>query len=79
MARQIPRIYVLGGTNGAGKSGIAGAMLIEQGGEYFNPDTAAALIAKANPGITLEDAQSAAWNEGRRLLGRPCRESGLCV
>ena len=74
MVKQPPRIYVLGGTNGAGKSSIAGAMLIEQGVEYFNPDAAAALIAEANPGITLEDAQSAAWYEGRRLLERAIAE-----
>lgn len=70
MAKQIPRIYVLAGTNGAGKSSIAGAMLIERGVEYFNPDAAAALIVNANPGIRLEDAQSAAWYEGWRLLER---------
>ncbi|HEY0349468.1 MAG TPA: zeta toxin family protein [Pyrinomonadaceae bacterium] len=74
MVKQTPRIYVLAGTNGAGKSSIAGAMLIEQGVEYFNPDAAAALIAEANPGITLEDAQSAAWYEGRRLLERAIAE-----
>ena len=74
MVKQPPRIYVLAGTNGAGKSSIAGAMLIEQGVEYFNPDAAAALIAEANPGITLENAQSAAWYEGRRLLERAIAE-----
>lgn len=74
MVKQTPRIYVLAGTNGAGKSSIAGAMLIEQGVEYFNPDAAAALIAEANPGITLEDAQSAAWYGGRRLLERAIAE-----
>jgi predicted ABC-type ATPase len=74
VAKQTPRIYVLAGTNGAGKSSIAGAMLIEQGVEYFNPDAAAALIAEANPGITLEDAQSTAWYEGRRLLERAIAE-----
>jgi predicted ABC-type ATPase len=74
VVRQIARIYVLAGTNGAGKSSIAGALLIERGVEYFNPDTAAALIASANPGIALEDAQSAAWHEGRRLLERAIDE-----
>lgn len=74
MVKQIPRIYVLAGTNGAGKSSIAGAMLIERGVEYFNPDAAAALIANANPGIALEDAQSVAWYEGRRLLERAIAE-----
>lgn len=71
---QTPRIYVLAGTNGAGKSSIAGAMLIEEGVEYFNPDEAAELIRVANPGITLEESQSAAWDEGRRLLERAINE-----
>jgi predicted ABC-type ATPase len=71
---QIPRIYVLAGTNGAGKSSIGGAMLIEQGVEYFNPDDAAARIREANPQITQEQAQSAAWHEGRRLLERAITE-----
>ena len=71
---QTPRIYVLAGTNGAGKSSIAGAMLIEEGIEYFNPDEAAELIRVANPGITLEESQSAAWDEGRRLLERAINE-----
>jgi predicted ABC-type ATPase len=34
---QTPHIYVIAGTNGAGKSSIAGAMLIEEGVDYFNP------------------------------------------
>jgi len=71
---QTPHIYVLAGTNGAGKSSIAGAMLIEEGVEYFNPDEAAELIRVANPGITLEESQSAAWDEGRRLLERAINE-----
>ena len=71
---QIPRIYVLAGTNGAGKSSIAGAMLIEEGVEYFNPDEAAELIRVANPGIPLHESQSAAWHEGRRLLERAIDE-----
>lgn len=74
MVKQTPRIYVLAGTNGAGKSSIGGVMLIEQGVEYFNPDDAATLIADANPGIALEDAQSAAWQESKRLLERAIEE-----
>lgn len=74
MVKQRPRIYVLAGTNGAGKSSIAGAMLLEQGVEYFNPGNAAAFIAEANSGIGLEDAQSAAWHEGKRLLERAIAE-----
>jgi predicted ABC-type ATPase len=49
-------------------------MLVEEGVEYFNPDEAAELIRVANPGITLEQSQSAAWDEGRRLLERAINE-----
>jgi predicted ABC-type ATPase len=69
-----PCIYVLAGTNGAGKSSIPGAMFQVVGTEYFNPDEAAKRIRAANPIITLEEANSAAWNEGRRLLERAIRE-----
>jgi predicted ABC-type ATPase len=71
---RVPRIYVLAGTNGAGKSSIWGAMLIGQGAEYFNPDESAKRIRAANPEITQPDAQSAAWHEGRRSLERAIAE-----
>jgi predicted ABC-type ATPase len=71
---RIPRIYVLAGTNGAGKSSIGGAMLVEQGVEYFNPDEAAARIRAVNPGISQAEAQSAAWHQGKRLLERSISE-----
>jgi len=69
-AAQNPCIYVLAGTNGAGKSSIGGAMFRQRGAEYFNPDEAARRILSVNPGITQEKANSAAWNEGKRLLER---------
>jgi predicted ABC-type ATPase len=67
-------IYVLAGTNGAGKSSVAGAMLLQRGVEYFNPDKAALQIRSANPGITNEEANSAAWRQGKRLLERAIAE-----
>jgi predicted ABC-type ATPase len=67
-------IYVLAGTNGAGKSSIGGAMFREQGSEYFNPDEAARRILLANPGMTQEQANSAAWHQGKRLLERAIGE-----
>src|SRR6202051_1083953 len=73
-ASSIACIYVLAGTNGAGKSSIGGAMLLQQGVEYFNPDKAAVQIRSANPGITNEEANSAAWREGKRLLERAIAE-----
>jgi predicted ABC-type ATPase len=69
-AAAAPTIYVLAGTNGAGKSSIAGAMFEQSGVEYFNPDRAARRILARNPGITQETANSVAWHEGARLLER---------
>jgi predicted ABC-type ATPase len=64
----IPHIYVLAGTNGAGKSSIGGAMFRQKGADYFNPDEVALRILSANPSLTREDANGAAWKEGKRLL-----------
>jgi predicted ABC-type ATPase len=69
-----PRIYVLAGVNGAGKSSIGGAAIRRFGGEYFNPDEAARQILKANPGLTQADANSVAWQQGRRLLEKAIAE-----
>ena len=71
---QPPYIYVLAGANGAGKSSIGGAAFLHHGVEYFNPDEAARRILAANPAITQEDANSAAWHEGKRLLERAIAE-----
>jgi predicted ABC-type ATPase len=62
------------GTDGAGKSSVGGAMLLRQGVEYFNPDEAAKQIRSANPGITNEEGNSAAWHQGKRLLERAIAE-----
>jgi predicted ABC-type ATPase len=43
-------------------------MLRQAGAEYFNPDEATRGILAANPGLPQRDANSAAWQEGRRLL-----------
>ncbi len=69
-----PRIYVLAGTNGAGKSSIMGAMFLEKGVEFFNPDDATERILSANPGTSRVEANSAAWYEGKRLLERAIAE-----
>ena len=61
-------IYVLAGTNGAGKSSVVGAAIRQKGGDYFNPDEATRRIRSANPHISERDANIAAWNEGKRLL-----------
>jgi predicted ABC-type ATPase len=69
-----PEIYVLAGTNGAGKSSIIGAIILKQGATYFNPDEATKRILAANAGVTLDEANSAAWHEGTRLLQRAIDE-----
>lgn len=67
-------IHVLAGTNGAGKSSVAGALVRARGGEYFNPDEATLRILEANPGIEPERANSEAWHQGKRLLQRAIDE-----
>jgi predicted ABC-type ATPase len=71
---QLPRIYVLAGTNGAGKSSIIGEAFLEGRAKYFNPDNAAQRILAANPNISQAEANSAAWHEGKRLLERAISE-----
>lgn len=63
-------IYVLAGTNGAGKSSVGGAAIREKGADYFNPDEATRRIRSSNPSISERNANIAAWQEGRRLLER---------
>jgi predicted ABC-type ATPase len=76
MARkaQAPRLYVLAGVNGAGKSSIGGAMIRASGAGYFNPDEAARDLIAANPRLDQVKANAAAWQQGRRLLERAIRE-----
>jgi predicted ABC-type ATPase len=69
-----PCIFVLAGNNGAGKSSLGGATIRAGGADYFNPDEATLRIRAANPGMTAEQANAAAWHEGRRLLERAIAE-----
>ena len=69
-----PCIYVLAGTNGAGKSSVGGAMFRAEGGGYFNPDEAAARIRRLRPHLSEVEANSRAWHEGKRLLERAIDE-----
>ena len=73
-AAATPCIYVLAGTNGAGKSSIAGATFRRRGVEAFDPDAAARLILARLPGLSQVEANSAAWHQGKRLLERAIAE-----
>ena len=69
-----PRIYVLAGVNGAGKSSIAGAVFRASGADYYNPDEAARHLMATNPALSQADANSAAWHKGVELLKRAIDE-----
>lgn len=63
-----PSIYVLAGTNGAGKSSVAGATFRELGSNYFDPDEATRRILDVDPGPGFGEANRRAWHQGKRLL-----------
>jgi len=69
-----PRILVLAGTNGAGKSSIGGAFLRQSGGQYFNPDEIARAIRSADPSLDAMAANGRAWVVGRGLLEKAMRD-----
>ena len=73
-AARTPRIYVLAGVNGAGKSSVGGAAFRSFGADYYNPDEAARALMAAHPGLEQAQANSAAWHRGRRLLERAIAE-----
>lgn len=69
-----PGVVVLAGTNGAGKSSIAGQALRRAGGEYFDPDRATRRFLERHPHLSLEEANARGWRMGRRLLNRAIEE-----
>lgn len=73
-APQAPRLFVLAGVNGAGKSSVGGAMFRASGADYFNPDEAARALMAANPGLTQANANSSAWHKGKSLLERAIQQ-----
>ena len=70
MARARGRIVVIAGVNGAGKSSVLGATIREAGGAYFNPDEETRALLDDRSSLTLAQANSLAWQLGRRALER---------
>ncbi len=68
MADSAPTITVLAGTNGAGKSSIGGARLEAAGAPFYNPDIATRELMAANPRMTPDEANAAAWRVGKERL-----------
>ncbi len=67
-AEHAAQIVVLAGTNGAGKSSVAGAALRRAGAEYFDPDEATRRILQLRPDLSLREANVRAWREGHDRL-----------
>jgi predicted ABC-type ATPase len=74
MASTPPKIYVLAGVNGSGKSSIGGAAIRAAGAAYFNPDEAAAKLRQLHPLLDQALANSTAWQIGKQLLERAIAE-----
>jgi len=68
VADSAPTITVLAGTNGAGKSSIGGAQLEAARAPFYNPDAETRELMAANPAMTLDEANAAAWGIGKERL-----------
>jgi predicted ABC-type ATPase len=64
----VATITVLAGTNGAGKSSVGGALLAEAATPFYNPDVETQALLAANPGLSLSEANAAAWRIGKERL-----------
>ena len=71
---RVPRIHVLAGVNGAGKSSVGGEQFRAAGAQYFNPDEVARKVRQANTRLTQTEANSIAWRIGKTLLERAIQE-----
>jgi len=71
---RIPRIHVLAGVNGAGKSSVGGEKIRAAGAQYYNPDEVARQVKRSNPQLTQSQANAVAWQNGRLMLERAIRE-----
>ena len=64
-----PFIIVLAGVNGAGKSSVLSALLLDEGLDWYNPDRYAADLVR-ELGVSLGEANARAWQFGKSLLER---------
>ncbi len=71
---KIPRIHVLAGVNGAGKSSVGGEEIRAAGAQYYNPDEAARRVQRSNPQLSQAQANAVAWQNGKLMLERAIRE-----
>jgi len=64
-----PFVIVLAGVNGAGKSSVLSALLLDEGLDWYNPDRYAAGLVR-ELGLGLGEANGRAWQHGKSLLER---------
>jgi len=70
-----PRLLVLAGVNGAGKSSVLGVHVFEEEFDWFNPDQHARELADRT-GMELARANGEAWNEGLLRLRAAIEQGG---
>ncbi|HEX7131434.1 MAG TPA: AAA family ATPase [Iamia sp.] len=70
-------LYVVAGTNGAGKSSVMGEFITRAGGAFYNPDTWTARLLEADPAMGLDRANATAWAQMVRLIDRAVDEHAL--
>lgn len=69
-----PTLTVLAGTNGAGKSSLAGAVLEARAAAFFNPDREAQSLRRHQPELSATEANAIAWSIGRDRLTAALRQ-----
>lgn len=70
-----PFIIVLAGVNGAGKSSVLSALLVDEGLDCYNADQYAAALVR-ELGVSLAEANGRAWQHGKSLLERAMATKG---
>ncbi len=66
-------IYVLAGTNGAGKTSVLGQFVRRMSADFVDPDALTRELMASDPSLTLSDANSRAWSISRDALERAIR------
>ncbi len=66
-------IYVLAGTNGAGKTSVLGQFVRRTSADFVDPDALTRELMASDPSLSLSDANSRAWSISRDALEKAVR------
>lgn len=72
-----PVILVLAGVNGAGKSSVLGNILSDKKIGFYNPDQFAREYLELEKSSSIEEANSVAWEYGRKSLESAIQEKRI--